>query len=249
MDERYARAYRDLYERHWWWRARRRLILGELARIASDRRPRRILDVGSGDALFFDDLSAFGDVEGVEPDATLISPDNPHRARIYVQPFDSGFRPPHRYDLMLMLDVLEHLTTPQEALAHAFDLVEPGGTLLITVPAFRALWTRHDDINHHVTRYTRSTLAPIVTAAGFRVARMRYFFHWLCPAKVAVRVAEALHLSEGKPARVPTRWLNGTLYVASRAEQIVLGSLSVPFGSSLLVIADKPPSRSIPSPS
>ncbi|TMG81361.1 MAG: class I SAM-dependent methyltransferase [Betaproteobacteria bacterium] len=229
MDERYARAYRDLYERHWWWRARRRLILGELARIASDRRPRRILDVGSGDALFFDDLSAFGDVEGVEPDAT--------------------FRPPHRYDLMLRLGVLEHLTTPQEALAHAFDLVEPGGTLLITVPAFRALWTRHDDINHHVTRYTRSTLAPIVTAAGFRVARMRYFFHWLCPAKVAVRVAEALHLSEGKPARVPTRWLNGTLYVASRAEQIVLGSLSVPFGSSLLVIADKPPSRSIPSPS
>src|SRR5436190_189838 len=78
VDATYAQEYRELYERHWWWRARERFILDELARLRPAAGWGAILDVGCGDALFFDALSRFGDVEGVEPDASLVTPNGPH---------------------------------------------------------------------------------------------------------------------------------------------------------------------------
>jgi len=240
VDATYAQEYRELYERHWWWRARERFILDELARLRSAAGWGAILDVGCGDALFFDALSNLGDVEGVEPDATLVTPNGPHRARIHVGPFDRSFAPGKRYGLMLMLDVVEHMPDPDAALAYAYSLLEPGGTLLVTVPAFMTLWTRHDVLNRHYTRYTRATFAALARRTGFTVVSSRYFYHWLYPAKLATRALEAIRRGEPRPPRVPARWLNRVLYVLSRAEQRLSRAVPLPFGSSLLVIVRKP---------
>ncbi|HEX6533404.1 MAG TPA: class I SAM-dependent methyltransferase, partial [Gemmatimonadaceae bacterium] len=158
----YGRQYRALYERHWWWRARERWIV----RALECHRPAHgwgaALDVGCGDGLFFDRLAALGcTVDGVENDAALVDPEGPHRARITVGPFDERFQPGTRYSLVLMLDVLEHLRDPLGALRHAVSLLEPGGVFLATVPAFLALWTTHDVLNQHVTRYTRRRLLAL----------------------------------------------------------------------------------------
>ena len=72
MDPTYARAYRALYERHWWWRARERLILDRLEALRPEGGWRHVLDVGCGDGLFFDRLERYGAPEGVEPDGTLV---------------------------------------------------------------------------------------------------------------------------------------------------------------------------------
>ena len=77
-------------------------------------------------------------------------------------------------------------------------------------------------------------------AAGLRVVRSRYFFQWLFPAKLGVRLLEALWPRPPAPPRVPPSWINCALYLVSRSEQLVLAALPVPFGSSLLVIAEKP---------
>ena len=108
MDPKYGERYRDLFEKHWWWRARTRLIIDVLRRLQPARGWKSILDVGCGDGLFFPQLSQFGEVEGVEPFAELVSPNNPYRSRIQICPFDENFRPGKRYSLILMLDVLEH---------------------------------------------------------------------------------------------------------------------------------------------
>ena len=68
MDSDYGQRYRDLYERHWWWRAREGLVLREIARIRPPGGSWRVLDVGCGAGLFFDRLAGLGaSVEGVEP--------------------------------------------------------------------------------------------------------------------------------------------------------------------------------------
>src|ERR1051326_7977069 len=160
MDSQYGRHYRDLYQRHWWWRARERLILDVLRAHRPASGWRNVLDVGCGDGLFFDALAQLDGVtlvEGVEPDASLVSRDGPHYDRIHVAPFDARFQPGRRYSLVLMLDVLEHLPDPAAAVSHAISLLEPDGVLLATVPAFMSLWTRHDELNHHYTRYTEQT--------------------------------------------------------------------------------------------
>jgi SAM-dependent methyltransferase len=243
MDSEYGARYRDLFERHWWWRARERVILDALERHRPAAGWRTVLDVGCGDGLFFDTLAALDGVtlvEGVEPAAALVSPGGALRERIHVAPFDARFQPGRRYSLVLMLDVLEHLSDPAAALTHAVSLLEPGGVFLATVPAFMTLWTRHDELNHHYTRYTARRFAELAESAGLRVDETRYFFHWTAAAKLGTRLAERFITAKPAPPRIPPEPLNRGLYLLSRLEERVLGRVGVPFGSSLLVVGTRP---------
>lgn len=236
MDAEYGRAYRELYRRHWWWRAREELIVRTLRALRPPTAARgTTLDVGCGDGLFFDRLAEFGAVEGVEPAAELVSEDGPHRERITVAPFDERFAPGKRYSVILMLDVLEHIADPVPALRHALSLLEPGGTFLATVPAFEALWTSHDELNHHHTRYTKRTFRTLARQAGLGIDLERYFFHWTFPAKLVARAREAIVHPTPAPPRIPPAWINESLYALSRLEQRALGGVSLPFGNSLMV--------------
>jgi 2-polyprenyl-3-methyl-5-hydroxy-6-metoxy-1,4-benzoquinol methylase len=239
MDEDYGASYRALFERHWWWRARERVILAAL----DTHRPaggwHSVLDVGCGDGLFFDRLAALEGVElveGVEPAAALVSPKGPHRAQIHVVPFDASFEPGRRYSLVLMLDVLEHLEDPVGALRHALALLEPNGVFVATVPAFMALWTQHDELNHHFTRYDKRSFAALAQAAGLDVVEARYFFRWTAAAKLVARAREALLPTTPALPRVPASPINRALYLISRLEEALLGGVPLPFGSSLLVV-------------
>ena len=72
MDTQYALNYRELYENHWWWRAREHLILAALRRLRPQGNWGSILDVGCGEGLFFDRLRKFGEVEGIETNPSLV---------------------------------------------------------------------------------------------------------------------------------------------------------------------------------
>ena len=187
--------------------------------------------------LSFEALAEFGDVEGVEVDASIISPNNPWRNAIHVAPFDDRFKPGRTYDTILMLDVLEHLSDPEMALRHALDLLAPGGKLVITVPAFRMLWTSHDDLNHHFTRYTRGSLRSLTNGLA-RIQQDRYLFHWLFLAKLLVRAKESLIRTRPRPPRIPPRWLNESFYRLTNFEQRWLRWLKLPIGGSYLAVVE-----------
>lgn len=236
MDAGYAAGYRDLYRRHWWWRAREAVILRELRNILAEGGHARILDVGCGDGLFFDRLRSFGEIEGVEPDSSMLDPRGPWRHVIHAGPFDETFQPSHRYDVILMMDVLEHMNRPDRAVQLVRRLLEPGGHLLATVPAFAWLWTRHDDLNHHVRRYNRAELRKLFRDAGLAIERERFLFQWIVPAKLMVRTWERVHRSPPGPPSVPFAPLNSLLWALTRAELAVATRISMPFGGSLLMI-------------
>jgi 2-polyprenyl-3-methyl-5-hydroxy-6-metoxy-1,4-benzoquinol methylase len=244
MQADYAAEYRDLYQRHWWWRARERFILRELDRLELNRGHETILDIGCGDGLFFDALSQYGEVQGVEADESLVSPDGRWRDRIHIGAFDRRFQPGTRFSLIVMLDVLEHLADPLSALEQVRELLVEEGKLVLTVPAFNLLWTTHDDLNHHFTRYTKARLGEVAGAAGIEVVRMRYLFQWTCPVKLAVRVKERLVATRPASPRVPPAIINRALYGATLLEQAVLERVAPPFGSSLLMVARRAASRS-----
>jgi len=239
VDPTYGQRYRDLYQRHWWWRARERVVLAELDRLRPSGGWRRALDVGCGDGLLFGKLRAYAAaVEGVEPDAGLVTQAMRDDGTIHVRPFDASFRPGRRFDLMLFLDVLEHLDDPQGAVAHAAELLEPGASVVVTVPAFMHLWTTHDDLNRHVTRYTRERMTALLEP-HFRVEKARYFFRWVHPAKVVQRAMEMVTRPRPAPPAIPPPPLNATMYAMSRVEEMVLAWSNLPVGSSLLVVGRK----------
>ena len=238
MENEYAKNYRDLYRNHWWWQAREQAILREIEMLGFERDgSRQVLDVGCGDGLLFDALQPFGAVQGVEADPATLDPQGRWRSRIHNQPFDDRFQPGQQFDLILMLDLLEHLGEPAAALAHARSLLRPGGRMILTVPAFKTLWTSHDDLNHHVTRYTRATFARLAKSAGVALEKMHYLFHWTCPVKLAIRCKESVLPFQARLPEVPARWLNKACYALTRAEQLTISRMNMPFGSSLLAVA------------
>lgn len=246
MQSDYAQQYEDLWRRHWWWQSRKQFVLAQLRRLRRDRPFPAILDVGCGNGLFFDDLAAFGQVWGIEPDAGLVAADGPYRARIAVRGFDSSFLPPPEasggFDLVLMLDVLEHIEDDLAAARHVHTILAPGGRFLLTVPALRMLWSAHDEANRHFRRYSKASLRHVLTAAGFRVQMLRCFFGWTIGPLLLRRA-----ISPGKkdPAAyhvaVPMNPVNQAMYALSRLEQSTLGRWGLPLGSSLIAVAVKAP--------
>jgi SAM-dependent methyltransferase len=237
MDNAYAAAYPDLYRNHWWWRVREEILLTEVERLLNHIPAPRILDVGCGAGLFFDALQRFGEVEGIESDATAVQAAGRWRSRIHHGELNGSFSPAAPYQLVLMLDVLEHLTRPIELLRQAASHLHKSGRVLITVPAFNWLWTRHDDVNHHVKRYTDREMRRLVEAADLSVDRSRYLFPSLVLPKALVRIKEALVGDSPDVPRIPAPWMNGAVQTALRAEHAV--TARVPFGTSLMVVASR----------
>ena len=245
MQAEYAQHYRTLWERHWWWRSRESYLLGWIARIRGrEGGPLRILDVGCGDGLFFKRLEPFGRVEGLEPDASLL--ENPlWRDRIRVARLGDEFGGERGFDLVLMLDVLEHIADESGALRAARALLRPGGRLLITVPALQWLWSRHDEVNEHHRRYRRDRLLDLLIEAGFEVEDIRYFYFWtVAPLLVRRWVAPAgrgVHkgsrVAFDHAVMIPPAPINRALSTISRAEHALGRLIRWPIGGSLLSLA------------
>ncbi len=242
MDAQYANTYRQLYQHHWWWQSRRTYILSLLNRWQDQEGSddsRQILDVGCGDGLFFPELEGYGNVCGIEADDRIVDPDGPYFERIHLGLFDHSYQTNQKFDWIVMLDVLEHIPEAVTALEKARDLLNPGGRMLLTVPAFNLLWTKHDDFNHHITRYTKQLITRQANEAGLKIDNQHYLFHWTFPAKLFIRLKERISSSDPKPASLPGKISNTILKAFCLFEQTTLTQLRPPFGSSLVVSLSK----------
>ncbi len=238
MDSEYAEVYADLHRHHWWWRSREEYLFSILQGLSIPKNS-NILEIGCGGGWLFDRLGQWGQVDGVEIDGSLIPQEGAHAENIYHGPFDREFQPGKQYSLILMLDVLEHIEDANAALAYAVELLEPTGVMLLTVPAFRSLWTAHDVLNHHFTRYNKRSFGAVAEAAGMRVDRCNYFFHWLTLIKLGIRCKEALIATEPSLPKMPSRPVNSLFYGITRLEQSLFYRLPLPVGSSLLAIGGR----------
>ena len=198
-----------------------------------------ILDVGCGDGLLFDRLMEFGDVEGIETSREIVDLANPHFKKIHIGPFDDSFRPGKQYSLILLLDVLEHIPDPGAALRRCESLLKPGGSLVVTVPAFNVAWTNHDVLNHHMTRYRRATLLPLLQKAGFKIEDSAYWFQWTFPVKLAQRFTEKLFRLRPASPKIPLPAVNRALCSLCSLEHSILRPLHLPFGTTLFVRCSK----------
>ncbi|MBT3889883.1 MAG: class I SAM-dependent methyltransferase [Planctomycetaceae bacterium] len=198
---------------------------------------REILDVGCGDGLFFPALSQFGNVTGVESDTEIVDPAGEFFEQIHIGQFDDSYQPHKQFQWITMLDVIEHIPDATSALQLASALLTDDGKVLITVPAFNLLWTKHDDFNHHQTRYNKRLLKRQTTAAGLKIINMHYFYHWTFAAKLLVRLKESIVTAPPASAQVPATWVNKTCQTLCQIEQRFITPLRLPFGSSLFAIA------------
>jgi len=144
--------------------------------------------------------------------------------------------PPGWAEVVLLLDVIEHVDDDVAALRAARAAVGEGGLLVVTVPAYQWLWSGHDEVLGHRRRYTAAGLRAAVERAGFEVLRVSYFNTLLFPLLAAVRGWKRLRGDRGHDLRRPTAPLNRLLEGVFAFERHLVPRLPLPFGASLLLI-------------
>ncbi len=229
---------------YWWYRARAGLLRTVLEDYVGE--PARVLDVGSADGPSVGWLRGRGKQTALDVDPRGIAPGEGVCGSALALPFrDESF------DVVAAFDVLEHCEPEAQAMSELARVLSPGGRLLLSVPAYTWAWTEFDDENGHHRRYTRPRAVTAVTAAGLRVERATYAFTAVFPMFAAERLARRTREKfKGQRRQAPADVV--TLPpVPPLAERVLMGLTTIdrrlltghdlPFGSSVLVAATKPP--------
>jgi SAM-dependent methyltransferase len=235
-------SMRSMQREHWWFLARRKI----LARLIAGLRLRpgaRILEAGSGSGGNIPLLQTFGAVSAFDMDAQVASfceLDTGVHCLVGSLPDDNPFRGSKDFDLVVALDVLEHIDDDVASLVSLASCVGPDGRLLLMVPAYQWMFSSHDVIHHHKRRYTIGRLRAAVEAAGFKVVRSGYFNSLLFPVVAGVRLGGKIAgRDSGSDLKMPGRWLNAALARIFGSESTILGRVGFPFGTSIFLIAAK----------
>jgi SAM-dependent methyltransferase len=236
-------------EWYWWHRGRQTIVSHLLARHAPPGA--RILDVGCGTGATTARLGGSSRVWGIDTEPAAL---RHARARGLPVARASALRLPVRdagFDVVVTLDVLEHLDDDRGALAEMQRALRPGGILLATVPAYPFLWSSHDEALGHRRRYRRGELRERVSAAGFEIALCSYTMSSILPIALVVRLAERLRPRREAPRSgyvgLP-RPLNDLLAGIVGLGGRLLSVVSLPFGLSVVVVARRPGPPQPPQP-
>lgn len=240
---------------HFWFVARRQLILDVLRRSVPDLSTRPMFDVGCGSG----GLAAFLAAGGVRlsgacdayPEALRIAG---RRIDIPLLLVDEGRLPPlgAGQSMIGLFDVLEHIDDDAATLSWIAEVLEPGGYLVLTVPGHPWLYNDSDRAARHRRRYRRRELASKLTLAGFRVRLVTHFMAPLVPAILLATWRDAVWRRLGRrPAATPVgarlqvrAGLNAALGLLLTLERHLVRFVSLPFGSSLIAVAERAPQES-----
>ncbi len=237
-------AYGEMYENediHWWFVSRRAIIRKMIDRYIDGGDTLKILEAGCGSGGNLSMLDSYGELYAMEMDDNarrMANSRNVCHVKKGSLPHDIPFN--YEFDLICMLDVLEHIDEDAAALEAIQKQLKPGGKLIITVPAYQFLWSGHDSALQHKRRYVKNRLTSLVSRSGLAVGYATYFNTILFPAVFLVRMLNNIKgKNDGSDVYPPSAPVNHILKTIFSIERTILPKIVFPFGVSILLIAVK----------
>jgi SAM-dependent methyltransferase len=242
MDAQVYARMAELDAEHWWFVARRQILETLIEREIRPPPKARILEIGCGTGHNLAMLGQFGRVEATELNAAARAIATKRLGRP-VRPAalpDLSMFKAKTFDLVALLDVLEHVADDQAALGAIRALLKPGGKLLVTVPANPWMWTAHDAAHHHHRRYRKRELEAVARRAGFAIDLLSPFNSLLFPPIAAIRLLGKATGRESADDALPSKPVNKLLRSIFALERGLIGRVPLPFGVSLVAILRRP---------
>ena len=233
---------------HYWFVARREVVRDVLRDAVPDLAERALFDIGCGSGGLLEFLGASGVPLAGACDAY---PESlafvRRRLAVPLLLVDEGRFPPlaSGYALLSLFDVLEHIDDDVGTLRHLFEALDPGGILVLTVPAHPFLFDEMDEIALHRRRYSRSDLGRKLRVAGFEIRSLTHFMAPLVPLAPLRWLVGALPgrgsaMKRRQAELAVTPVLNGVMRAVLRLERPLVRAGVLPFGSSLIAVAARP---------
>ena len=241
---------------HFWYRGRHRLLLNVLRKEISQHLRQssglRAIDMGGGCGGWLEYIHHHN--PGMFSEIAL--GDSSIRALSLAEPVVGSFARRYQIDLLnlawhenwdvvFLLDVLEHISDDEEVLRQIHRSMRPGGLLFVTTPALKFFWTYNDELAHHQRRYSRQDFQALAGQLNFELLRTNYFMFFLSPALLLSRMLfrppklatpEQLRDHLIKTHRVPAKPINGLLSKLFSLEASVINSMNFPWGTSVLAV-------------
>lgn len=250
MNDRYEgehllQAYAGIEGRNFWFQARAGIICDAFASYFPGAK--NLIDIGCGTGFLLEEIGRHFPrvrLHGVEPSRAgfdfaccRLPHADIHRSNI------ETYKAHGKFDVVCAFDVLEHVEDDVNMLKKLSAMCRPGGGLMLTVPQHPFLWSKPDEYAGHWRRYRRSELAHKCADAGFKAVFCTSFVSLLFPALYLSRIAQrclpvrSAQIDAGfeLPGLV-NRVLSEVMSVERR---LISRRTSLPFGGSLLLVAEK----------
>lgn len=236
--------YDELFEqetKHWWFLARRQIIIQLLQYFCPDK-AYNLLDIGCGCGANLLALSRYYNCTGIEPSDEGIDYCAKRNLKItkgYLP--DKIDLPDNSFDIITMIDVLEHIKQHNLVLKTVHRLLKKNGVFLATVPAYQWLYTKRDEFHHHCRRYSKSELNTLLSSGGLEKIILSYYNFFLFPLALLERGTKKF-LKKDKPKPdlfIPPKPLNNFLKSVFAFEKKLLPKISLPYGLSVIALYKK----------
>jgi 2-polyprenyl-3-methyl-5-hydroxy-6-metoxy-1,4-benzoquinol methylase len=227
---------------HWWFRVRNRVVLWALTKKVKPFNS--LLEIGCGTGYVLEGISRTWpkiELYGSEYFEEGLEHARKRVPAAQLRQLDATLLDEvDRYDVVGAFDVIEHIEQDETVLRNLARAIRPGGSLVLTVPQHRWLWSQVDEYACHVRRYSRAELVAKVQQAGLQVSYASSFVSLLVPLMWLSRKRTSKQHDPMTEFNIP-RWLNYTLQTVMQFELLLLKTgVRFPIGGSLLLIATKP---------
>jgi SAM-dependent methyltransferase len=223
---------KDLEKKNYFWFAGRYITIKNFI---NKLKPESILDLGCGSGnLLKNTISEHHDVTGIDilPEAVKYCKKRIPDANFLQADATSIPFKKKRFDLIIALDVIEHIEDDLNFLKEVRSTLKDDGKIIITAPAYQSLFSKWDRIQGHFRRYSTKKLVSLTEKAGYSITYKNYYNFFLFPIFLISRILE---LNESNPGKLTNYILKNLIEFEAKLSKII----RYPAGSTIVLVAKK----------
>jgi SAM-dependent methyltransferase len=242
--------YKYMFEaedQHWWYVGNHEIFLNILERRNILRPGISVLDAGCGTGRWLEILKNYCDINetGIDNREVALSYASTRtKMNLVCGDINTYIFKESSFDLITCFDVIYHREVDDEIAIKKFNkYLKNEGYLLLTVPAYSFLYSKHDQVVHTNKRYTKKQIKFLLKNNGFEIVQSTYCVSLLFPIALIKRIVDKLTPAkdtEHNEVEMPVKIVNQFFLFIMRMENFLLRYISLPFGLSVLVLAKKP---------
>jgi len=243
MEENFEKKYHDVETDHWWFKSRRKYLIDLLKKIPKDS---KILDVGCSSGVFLSDLEKLGfdsnNLYGIDiSEKAILNSKKNGLVNTFVMDAQNIILT-EKFDIIVASDCLEHLKDDIQAIKNWKNLLKKDGKMYVFVPAFKSLWSYHDEVNMHFRRYTKQELKTKIENEDLEIIKSSYWnFFLFVPVYIFRKISSLFNQKKSSESDITigNLFINKTLLQLLLFENKLLKSVNFPFGVSAFCIAKR----------